>query len=140
MADGITIRLSGEPKGKGRPRFGNGRTFTPAATRAYEAALRYAAQEVMGERAPLDGALRVIIVANMPIPKSMSKRDRARAVAGELVPAKKPDWDNFAKVTDALNEVVWRDDAQIVEGTVRKRYSETPSLVVFVDPLVGEAA
>ena len=54
MIEPVFIRLSGEPKGKGRPRFvkQSGRAFTPSATRSYEAALRFAAQEAMARRIP----------------------------------------------------------------------------------------
>jgi Holliday junction resolvase RusA-like endonuclease len=133
----ITIELSGEPKGKGRPRFGNGRTFTPAATRNYEAALRWAAQEVMRSSPPLDGPLVVNVTMYMPIPKSWSKAKAGQARSGELRPIGKPDWDNGAKITDALNEVVWRDDSQIVDGRVVKIYSDRPRLVVTVLPFPG---
>jgi Holliday junction resolvase RusA-like endonuclease len=133
----ITIELTGEPKGKGRPRFGNGRAFTPAATRSYEAALRWAAQEAMRSSPPLDGPLVVNVIMFMPIPKSWSKRDRTAALSGELRPTGKPDWDNGAKVTDALNEIVWRDDSQIVDGRVVKVYSDRPRLVVTVLPFPG---
>lgn len=135
----ITIELAGEPKGKGRPRFGNGRTFTPAATRSYEAALRWAAQEAMRSMPPLDGPLVVNVTMFMPIPKSWSKSKAEQARSGLLRPTGKPDWDNGAKVTDALNEIVWRDDSQIVDGRVVKVYSDRPRLVVTVLPYPGRA-
>lgn len=50
---------------------------------------------------------------------------------GELLPAKKPDIDNIVKaVLDALNEVAYRDDTQVVELQVRKQYSERPRLEI----------
>jgi Holliday junction resolvase RusA-like endonuclease len=130
----LVIRLAGQPQGKARPRFAraNGRAFTPAHTRAYEAALRYAAQEAMGDRSPMLGPLAVTVEAVMPIPASASKKFRAAALAGLERPTKKPDWDNFAKALDAFNEVVWRDDAQVVEGLVVKRYGEMPGLTITV--------
>lgn len=142
MTDTIIIRLAGVPQGKGRPRFAraSGRAFTPAATRSYEAALRYAAQEAMGNREPLAGPLDVTIYAGFPVPKSMPKRDQSRALSGELRPTKKPDADNLAKTCDALNEVVWRDDAQIVELRVRKCFDAAPCLTIFVRPMVVEAS
>lgn len=37
-------------------------------------------------------------------------------LSGELLPTKKPDIDNIVKaVLDALNEVAYRDDTQVVE-------------------------
>ena len=130
----IVIRLAGEPEGKGRPRFARatGRAFTPAATRAYEAALRYAAQTAMNGRPPVDGPLAVTLTAFMPVPASWSKKKQAAALDGELWPVGKPDADNLLKTIDALNEVVWRDDKQAVIATVVKTYSARPELRIVV--------
>jgi Holliday junction resolvase RusA-like endonuclease len=130
MTDAITIRLAGVPKGKGRPRFSraSGRAYTPEATRSYEGALRYAAQQVMGDRAPLEGPLFVDMVALFPIPASWSKAKRAAAYYAPC----KPDADNLAKVLDALNEVVFKDDKQVVALTLVKMYSDAPALQIKV--------
>lgn len=137
MFEAITITLLGEPRGKGRPRFSrrSGHAYTPAETRSYEGALRYAAQEAMKGRVPLEGPLDVAVYARFSVPQSWSKRMRAQALCGVIRPAKRPDWENIAKMLDAFNEVVWRDDAQIVDGTIRKEYSERPALVVVVKPV-----
>jgi Holliday junction resolvase RusA-like endonuclease len=134
MTGPVIIRLSGDPVGKGRPRFvrASGRAFTPAKTRSYEAALRYAAQEVMGERAPMEGPLRVLVVAAFPIPKSYSKGKRLDALSGSAHPTKRPDWENIAKTLDALNGVVWVDDVQIIDGRVLKTYASRPELTIEV--------
>lgn len=139
MGAPVVITLAGEPKGKGRPRFARatGRAFTPAATRSYEAALRYAAQEAMGDRFPIGDAVVVTVEARMPIPQSWSKKRRAEAAAGRLRATCKPDIDNLVKVIDALNEVVWVDDKQIVKAEVTKVYSDKPALVIQVFPLDG---
>ena len=43
------------------------------------------------------------------------------------------DWDNYGKaVSDALQGICYKDDRQIVEGTVRKVYSEHDCLKVLV--------
>ena len=81
---------------------------------------------------PLEQPLHVRVTARFPVPQSWSKRKRELALAGSLVPAKKPDPDNLLKALDALNEVVWRDDAQIVRAEVVKTYSAMPALVVEV--------
>lgn len=135
-SNAIVIRLAGEPRGKGRAQFSRrtGRAYTPARTVSYEAALRIAAQAVM-RGAPLAGPLDVTVTMHMPVPASWSKKKQLAALAGEIFPTKKPDWDNAAKMTDALNQVVWIDDKQIVDGRVRKRYSATPELIVSVLPL-----
>ena len=132
-----TIVLPGPPRGKGRPRFrvmkGFAMAYTDATTRAYEARLAEAGRLVaadLGE--PLEAALWVEVTAFMAIPASWSKKDRAAAAALELMPTTKPDADNFAKCVDALNGIIWRDDAQIVRLIAQKFYSERPRLVVKV--------
>ena len=62
-----------------------------------------------------------------------------RGIERRLRPTTKPDWDNIAKVIDALNHVVWADDASVVDGLVRKFYGETPELVIQVTALEPQA-
>ena len=59
---------------------------------------------------------------------------RLAAMAGKVFPTKKPDLDNCAKMLDALNLVVWTDDAQIVDMHVRKVYHENPSFIATIWP------
>jgi Holliday junction resolvase RusA-like endonuclease len=148
-AEAISIELSGEPRGKGRPRSRIARTrtglqfvqvYTDAETRKYEDRLRAAAALAMHGRDVLTGPLCVMIVTHFPVPASWSKRKRTAAMAGELRPTGKPDWDNIAKISsDAFNGVVWTDDSQIVEGSVTKLYSREPALLVTVRPIEIEA-
>lgn len=134
MMQPIVISLPGIPRGKGRPRFvrATGRTYTPADTVNYEGALRLAAASVMAGHPPLDGALAVMMVAEFPVPQSWSKKKQAAAMAGEIKPTGKPDADNLIKTLDAFNAVVWRDDAQIVDARITKRYSERPGVTIIV--------
>ena len=136
----IQIVLAGEPTGKGRPRFSRatGRAFTPQTTATYESALRYAGYKAMNGALPLEGPLTIEIGAFVPVPKSWSKKKAAAALSGELRPTSKPDRDNLAKMVDALNEVVWRDDSQIVDWTIRKFYSDRPRLEVVVGPILPD--
>jgi Holliday junction resolvase RusA-like endonuclease len=135
----IEIVLLGQPRGKGRARVSRdgGHVYTPEPTRRYEGELKYAAEQVMRDRLPLDGPLQVEIKVAVPISPSWSKKRQAAARAGVERPVKKPDWDNFAKVIDALNLVVWVDDSQIVDGRVRKFYSDKPGMWIRVSP-IGE--
>jgi Holliday junction resolvase RusA-like endonuclease len=134
MADSVVIDLLGEPRGKGRPRFvrRTGHAFTPEKTASYEACLRHEAALVMAGRPPLEDALRVSVLAYFGIPASWSAKKRAAALAGLVRPTKRPDWENVAKMLDALNGVVWRDDAQVVSGLIEKHYSDRPRLRVEV--------
>lgn len=134
MADRITIELAGEPRGKGRHRFvrATGHIHPDAKTERYEHHLKLAGMVAMRGRAPLEGALRATVLARVKIPASWSRRQREDAVLGITRPTGKPDADNFLKILDALNKVVWLDDAQIVEATIRKVYSTEPGLVITV--------
>ena len=112
-----------------------GHAYTPERTVNFEARLAYAAQQAMGQRALFDGPLMVAVEAFMPVAKSKPNRYRTAALAGQIRPTKKPDWDNVGKMLDALNLIVWTDDAQIVDGRVIKWYSDRPRLVVSVRPI-----
>lgn len=68
----------------------------------------------------------------MPIPKSWPKKRRADALAGRVAPTGKPDVDNLLKTVDALNGVVWADDAQVADARVRKVFSEKPALNIRI--------
>lgn len=130
----IEIVLAGPPMGKERVRFvkATGRTFTPERTVNYESRLALAAQSVMGNRPLLESPLIVDVIAFMPIAKSKPRKWLADALAFVLRPVKKPDADNFAKILDALNMVVWVDDSQIVHLNVEKFYSAKPMLAVRI--------
>jgi len=133
----IEIVVLGVPVAKGRPRFSKatGMVYTPAKTASFEAQLKYAAVQAMGDRPPLDGPLAVKITVKLPIAASWPKKRQAAALSGALRPTKKPDFDNYAKTVDALNMVVWQDDGQVVEATVSKWYSDKPGMWIKVSPL-----
>ncbi len=120
--------------------------MTPDKTRTYEAQLRYAAQERMGQRDPTPHPVRVNVTARFPIAASWSKKKQAAARSGEIWPCTKPDIDNVCKTLDSLNGIVWVDDKQIVVATIRKIYSDRPGMTIEVDslertlPLVSTAA
>ena len=136
----IIIILHGTPVGKGRPRFvrSTGIAFTPQKTRGYEAALRYAAQETMAGRPPIDGPVVVSLEASFPVPASWPAKRRVAALAGRIPHQSRPDVDNLAKNFDALNEIVWKDDKQIVSATILKNYSENPRLKIAILTLETE--
>jgi Holliday junction resolvase RusA-like endonuclease len=62
-----------------------------------------------------DGPLSVTILFYMPMAKS----------AKSIFHLKRPDIDNLSKaILDALNEICYKDDSQIVELTVKKTYAK----------------
>ena len=136
----IEITLAGAPMGKQRVRVvkSTGRVYTPERTVSYEASLAYAGQCAMVGRPLFDQALSVTVLAYIAIPESKPKKWKADALAGLIRPTKKPDADNIAKMIDALNLIVWIDDAQIVDLRSRKFYSDKPRLVVQVEAAQNE--
>lgn len=50
-----------------------------------------------------------------------------------MIPTKKPDSDNIAKIIcDSLNGIAYHDDSQIVELYICKSYSENPKVIVTI--------
>lgn len=137
MTEPVTVVLAGEPKPWARARFNGktGRFFTPSHVRQYQDVLRSRAQDAMGDRAPFAGPVRVEITAAFPIPKSWPKWRVESARSGREWHCSRPDADNVIKNLDCFNEVVFRDDAQIVDAHVTKLYSDHPSLTIIVEPL-----
>jgi Holliday junction resolvase RusA-like endonuclease len=124
----IIIKLDGTPQGKSRPRFGKGRAYTAIKTRNYETALQWEAKLAMQGRTMIEGPVQIKIVALMPIPQSWARKKQAAAAIGFVRPTSKPDLDNIYKGIDALNGIVWKDDAQVVKAFVEKKYSADPAL------------
>jgi Holliday junction resolvase RusA-like endonuclease len=86
---------------------------------------------------PLEGPVELTIAFFLPIPKSTSKRLREQMINRVILPAKKPDEDNLAYlVTNALKEIVYKDDAQICAKHVYKFYGLEPKTVIRVRPIL----
>lgn len=139
----VTVVLLGEPVAFARTRWGKqGVPITPPKQRAYQKkAAGLAAVEMVG-RLPFDCPVRVDLEAQFAIPKSWPKAKKADAAIGVIRPSTKPDLDNIVKmVGDSFNQIVYTDDALIVEyGTLRKIYSGQPKIVVTVSPVDTGAA
>lgn len=136
----VSFLVPGEPQGKGRPRIGkvgaHARMFTPTKTLAYEGLIALAAQTAMDGRPMLAGPVLLEMKMLHPIRDSWSKKKKAGALAGEIAPTIKCDADNCLKaVCDALNGIVWKDDVQVVNVVLSKRFAETPGVSVRVVPL-----
>ena len=119
------VVVEGKIKGKARPRFNTktGRAFTPGDTITYENWIKCCYQEQDGKF--IDGPVSARIEVYYKIPKSYTKK-RVQAIRdGVEMPLKKPDSDNIAKIVlDSLNKIAFDDDAQVVELTVVKKWTE----------------
>ncbi len=84
----------------------------------------------------IECAVEMDLYFGLPIPKSTPKRLRPLMIDGTLVPNKKPDFDNLAYlVTNALKGIVYRDDSQVTDCHIKKRYDENPKTIIKVIPL-----
>lgn len=127
----VEFEIPGNPRGKQRPRMTRaGHTYTPKETVSYENLVKTC---YPGERFPDDAQLHVSITAWYEMPKSISKKRYNAMLRLEEKPTKVPDCDNVGKaVCDALNHIAYRDDAMIVELSVRKYYGVEPKVEVII--------
>lgn len=134
----IVVTVPGVPVAKGRPRItavgGFARAYTPAKTVRYEDLIKIAAYDRMNGREPLQGPVTLSITAYVAIPKSMPKKRQRDAAEGIVKPVTRPDADNYAKAAlDGCNGILFRDDSQVTDLIVRKRYSDRPRLVIALE-------
>ncbi len=137
----VHFSIDGPPHGKGRPRFrrfGNFvQTYTDAKTKSYETLVKEAAIKAMGSSPPLEGPVKLDLIIRLPVPKSYPKKRSEACLNGSEWPTKKPDWDNVAKsVADAMNDIVFLDDTQIVIARVVKTYSAEAGVDVQVSEVL----
>lgn len=94
---------------------------------------------VASHKWPIVGPAALRMVFTLPKPKSAPKRTR-------ILPAKRPDWDKLARSTgDALTDAgVYRDDAQVIDASVRKVFPgedpealHVPGAVITVWPVIA---
>lgn len=118
------------PKDKSKKPFVH--EYPDPATAAYEKMLAEYAALVMRTRPPTERPVAVSVEVFKKIPESWSRRQYDDALARAILPITKPDWDNHGKIVDALKGIVWKDDSQVVDGHVYKRYAAKPSLRIEV--------
>jgi Holliday junction resolvase RusA-like endonuclease len=85
---------------------------------------------------PLQCPVNVDIVFYMPIPKATSGIRKRQMINQVILPTKRPDIDNMAYlITNAMKEIYYADDSQIVDLHLHKRYSDQPKTVVKIIPI-----
>ena len=115
----MTFALEIEPLPQCRPRFSRGHCYEPARITSYKDAVAEAARTAMAGAPPLTGAVEVQI-----------RFSRKFSVTSRRF----GDLDNLAKsVIDALNGVIWLDDAQIVKLELEKIQAPTTFLEVHIN-------
>lgn len=135
----IQFTVFGEPVAQGRPRAttinGHVRMYDPKKSREFKQYVRLVASEHCPEKL-LEGPVSLVVRVYKPTLKSFSKKKKSAAERGELRPVTKPDVDNYVKaIKDALKQVIWKDDSQVVDLRVSKYYSEKPRIEVEIEAL-----
>lgn len=130
----VEFDIPGPPYGKARHRTTRtGIQYTPQETVKYENLVKLCFVQNRGGWELTLGPVFMAITAYYAIPKSASKKVRAAMIAGTIRPTKKPDRDNIEKiVSDALNEIAYKDDCQVVDGVFHKWYGEEPRVHVVL--------
>lgn len=132
----VKFTVDGNPFGW--QRAGNNRRtgaiYTQDKTREHERLVAWSYKKSCGRfHFPKGTYVEIEIIAFMRIPSSAPKWKKAKMLSGEIRPTVKPDWDNVGKlIGDALNDVAYDDDKSIVDGRVRKFYSDHPRTVIII--------
>lgn len=130
------FEVIGDIVGKERPRVNSytGIVYTPNRTKDYEMLIKQYFKIKYPNHKELEGRLSVDIVAYMRIPKNTSKKKTEEMLSGNISPTRKPDIDNIAKsVLDAMNKFVFKDDNQISQMKIEKRYGEIEKIYIKVE-------
>lgn len=130
----LNVRVYGLPVAQGRPRArgfqdrsGTFRVsvYDPVASKDWK---RTVAAQVIERKPPAplaDVPLQIELTFFLPRPASLPKR-----IVHHI---RKPDADNLGKaVKDALRGIVYRDDSQLVDVLVHKRYGVSPGVEIRV--------
>ncbi len=131
----IIIEISGKPVPWART--GGGRStprFTPEKVRVWKEAAGWLARQEMNGRKPLTGCISLEVHTFFIIPQGWPDWKKMAAENGQIEHTAKPDMDNIIKnVKDALNGIVWLDDAQVVHEFGRKVYSDRPRVSLRIE-------
>lgn len=112
-----------QPRQRHRIVSGHVSNYTPGdhPVNAFKAVVKIMARSAYAGRPLAEGPILLTLTFVFPRPKSMIWKKRP--MPREWAP-KKPDFDNLGKsVSDALNEVIWQDDAQVVSSRIYKLYA-----------------
>jgi len=128
----VSFVIPGDPVPFARAGSMGKRRFTPAKQSQFMSMVKIIAHTSMTNKRLLDGALRLTIEARYSRPESWSQK-RKDATFWKV---SRPDLSNIQKIIeDALNGVVWNDDAQVVESIARKSYGHKSETIVTIEGL-----
>jgi Holliday junction resolvase RusA-like endonuclease len=122
-----------EPKPVRKTQWGKGKVWNPS--KQYEETIAWQIRP-FAPKEPISGPVAVDMTFYMPIPKGTPALKRKQMLAGIIHHVKRPDRDNLAyPVTNAMKNIIYEDDSQIVMGDTKKLYGEVPKIVIRVREL-----
>ena len=138
MTPAVSLFIPGKPIAFARAGSKGARRFTPGPQASYKLAVGHIARAAMSKAGykPFEGPLELTYRATFDWPETWSQRrkDKIRWKSS------KPDVDNAAKLAaDALNQIVYLDDAQIASLRAQKVYGLPEGVTITIAPLVDEA-
>lgn len=126
----IIFEIHALPKAQKQTQFCKGHAFDPSKIDRESVIWQirpYAPKE------PLQGPLNIDITFYLPIPKGTSNVRKKQMINNILYHVKRPDVDNLSYlVVNAMKDVMYEDDSQIVDLNIHKRYGENPKTVVKI--------
>lgn len=140
----IEAYATGIPKGQPRPRAfsrgGRAACYDPGTAEGWKAQIALALRPFVPDE-PIAGPVFVKLTHTMPRPRGHYRTGKRSQELRDRVPSwhtGKPDCDNLAKAAlDAMTQLgIWRDDSQVAEVMVSKRYGPVPGCEIVIRELV----
>lgn len=135
----ITITIPGDPIPKLRPRFTK-QGITYDKQHLQKSAIKLTIRRILQDRFkeiafPISGRVNCEFYFYMPIPESLSKKDKTLILWNAFEHISKPDCDNLAKFyLDCMSGIVYEDDRKIYRLSILKRYDEEPRTEIRIMP------
>lgn len=129
----LTFEIHGTPEPQKQTRKGKHGFYDPSSQRREQ--IRWQLKPFAPTEL-LCGPLHVEITFLMPIPKATTAVRRRHMLNNTLMHVVRPDVDNLSYlVVNAMKDLIYKDDSQIVSLHVHKRYSDDPKTVVQIKEL-----
>lgn len=123
--------------GKQRPRYSSKthRMYTPTKTSTFEEKVKWAFKSKYNIETELSTKpFKAKIIAVFEPAKSLSKKKKEELLYKDYT--KKPDADNIAKIIlDSLNRLAYKDDNQVAELLVLKKYGDENKIIVEIEEI-----
>jgi len=121
---------------KGRPRYSPHGAYTPRKTKEFEELVQLSFMRKANKenvfKEPSQRPISAKIEIELRPPESLSHKKFRTFIGKPHI--HRPDADNIAKaILDALNGLAYKDDNQVFELYIRKRYGEEDRIVVILE-------